>query len=86
MTLDETTRAELARFYAEVFTIGNGPIVLDHLDAMFRARQTYVPGGIDAQRETERRAAQKEVVDYILSMIAQAQEGARDVQELPPIA
>jgi hypothetical protein len=85
MRTDQMDRAELARFFGEVFTIGNGPLVLDHLDARFRARQTYVPGGIDAQRETERRAAHKEVIDYILAMIAQAQEGVRDVPELPPM-
>lgn len=86
MRTSELDRAELARFFAEVFTIGNGPLVLDHLEAIFRARHTYVPGGIEAQRETERRAAQKEVIDYILAMIVQSQEGVRDASELPPIA
>ena len=82
MTQNELTRAEMARMYAEVFTVGNGPHVLNHLDALFRARVTYVPGGIEAQRETERRAAQKDVVDYILSMIDIAQNGGRDAAEV----
>ena len=74
------TRADMARLMAEVFTVGNGPLVLDHLDAMFRARPTYVAGGIESQRETERRAAHKEVIDYVLSMIQSAQEGEPDAR------
>jgi hypothetical protein len=72
---DSMTRADMARLMAEVFTVGNGPVVLDHLDALFRARATYVAGGIESQRETERRAAHKEVIDYVMAMIQFAQEG-----------
>lgn len=49
----------------------DGAAILEDLVARFHDRTIYVPGGIEAQRETERRAAQKEVVGYILRRIGQ---------------
>jgi len=43
-----------------------GTKVLQDLCARFHDRNTYSPGGVEGQRETERRAAQKEVVTWIL--------------------
>lgn len=43
-----------------------GQKVLEDLLARFHDRPVYVAGGMEAQRETEARAAQKEVVGFIL--------------------
>lgn len=55
-----------------------GANVLEDLVARFHDRPIYVPGGIEAQRETEKRAAQKEVVGFILRRIGHIKE---DVNE-----
>lgn len=51
-----------------------GQKVLEDLLARFHDRSVYVAGGADAQRETERRAAQKQVVEFILRRIGQIGE------------
>lgn len=51
-----------------------GQNVLEDLVARFHDRPIYVPGGIEAQRETEKRAAQKEVVGFILRRIGHIKE------------
>lgn len=66
---------EVARAFNRVFNNGDGPMVLEVLDLRFRAQRVYVPGGIEGQRETDRRAAQKEVVDYIYAQMHRAQRG-----------
>ena len=48
-----------------------GANVLEDLVARFHDRHVYKAGGIEAQRETERRAAQKEVIEFILARIGQ---------------
>lgn len=55
-----------------------GANVLEDLVARFHDRPIYVPGGIEAQRETEKRAAQKEVIGFILRRIGHIKE---DVNE-----
>jgi hypothetical protein len=47
-----------------------GQKVLLDLTARYHDRSIYVAGGIEGQRETERRAARKEVVEFILMMIS----------------
>lgn len=69
---------EIARAFDRVFSTGDGPAVLDHLELKYRAQRIYHAGGIDGQRETDRRAAQKEVIDYVLSLIHRAQRGDRN--------
>lgn len=65
--------------YRRVFTVsGEGAKVLEDLVARFHDRRTYVSGGLEGQRETERRAAQKEVVGYILSRLGQIEEGENE--------
>jgi len=62
--------------YSRVF-VGHheGATVLEDLVSRFHDRPIHVSGGIEAQRETEKRAAQKEVVGFILRRIGQiAQE------------
>lgn len=74
----EPTDEELdsvAHMFNRFFTSGDGPAVLDVLDAKYRVQQIYKPGGIEGQRETDRRAAQKEVVDFIYFMLSRAQRG-----------
>lgn len=61
-----------AAMYARVFEGHHeGAAILQDLTARFFDVEVYVPGGIEAQRETERRAARREVVRYILTRIAQ---------------
>jgi len=51
-----------------------GQNVLQDLCARFHDRQIYSPGGVEGARETERRAAQKDVVGFILRRIGQIGE------------
>lgn len=56
-----------------------GQKVLEDLVARFHDRRTYVAGGMEGQRETDRRAAQKEVVGFILNRLGQIEgEGNAD--------
>lgn len=48
-----------------------GQKVLEDLVARFHDRSIYVSGALEGQRETERRAAQKDVVTYILRRMGQ---------------
>ncbi len=58
--------------YARVFEQHHeGVLILEDLVRRFYDVNVFVPGGIDAQRETERRAARREVVHYILTKIGQ---------------
>lgn len=58
--------------YARVFVQHHeGVAILEDLVARFYDVNVFVPGGIDAQRETDRRAARREVVHYILTKIGQ---------------
>lgn len=66
------TAAQVAAVYQRVFEVGEGAQVLEHLTAQFHDRPTYRAGGIEAQRETERRAAQKEVVEFLLRKLGQS--------------
>ena len=73
------TQAQIAAVYQRVFEVGEGAQVLEHLTALYHDRPTYRPGGLEAQRETERRAAQKEVVEYLLRQLGQALSEGDDV-------
>lgn len=66
---------QVAAVYQRVFENGEGAEVLEHLVALFHDRRTYVAGGLEAQRETERRAAQKEVIDFVLRKLGQSLSG-----------
>lgn len=55
-----------------------GQNVLDDLVARFHDRPVYVPGGLEGQRETEKRAAQKEVVGFILRRLGQIHDRGND--------
>jgi len=48
-----------------------GQAVLEDLVGRFHDGPVYVPGGPEGARETERRAARKEVIEYILRRLAQ---------------
>jgi len=67
--------------YARVFGQGDGALVLEDLVARFFDRPIYVPGGIEAQRETDRRAARREVVAHILRQMGQV--GDAETPETP---
>lgn len=61
--------------YARVFEGHHeGVQVLADLVRRFYDVNVYVAGGVEAQRETERRAARREVVQFILSQMAQVNE------------
>lgn len=55
-----------------------GQKVLEDLVARFHDRAIWMPGGAEGARETERRAAQKEVVGFILRKIGQINEESGD--------
>ena len=67
LTCQELAPADM---YHRVF-VGHheGATVLEDLVARFHDRNIYVAGGLEGSRETERRAAQKEVVGFILRRI-----------------
>lgn len=62
---------ELEALFSRVFGTPEGQKVLEHLMGKFHDRQIYMPGGPEGQRETDRRAAHKEVVAYMLRLIGQ---------------
>lgn len=69
--------------YARVFEQHHeGTAILEDLVARFYDVNTYVPGGIDGQRESDRRSARREVVHYILTKIGQV--GKVDPNDEPP--
>jgi len=63
-----------------------GAIVLEDLVARFFDIEVYQAGGIEAQRETERRAARREVLRFILNKVAQVNEAPPDDQDNPTTA
>ena len=70
---------EKRKRYHRVFVHhAEGATVLEDLTARYHDRSIYVAGGIEAERETVRRAAQKEVIEYILRQVAQIAEGEFD--------
>jgi hypothetical protein len=66
--------ATLADYQATFVGFKPGQKVLEDLLGRFHDRPVYVPGGLEGQRETEKRAAQKEVVGYILRKLGQIEE------------
>lgn len=61
--------------FARVFEgHAEGVLILQDLVGRFYDVNTYVPGGIDAQRESDRRSARREVVHYILTRIGQVSQ------------
>jgi len=65
--------------YSRVFVQNpEGQQVLEDLVGRFHDRSVWVPGGAEAQRETEKRAAQKEVIGFILRRIGQIHEREED--------
>lgn len=68
-----------AQDYVHTFEgFGPGRKVLEDLVARFHDRPVYVPGGVEGARETEARAAQKEVVGFILRKLGQIYEERGD--------
>lgn len=63
-----------------------GAKVLEDLTARFFDVEVYVAGGLDAQRETDRRAARREVVRYILMRTGQVNVPDPNADEAPPAA
>lgn len=70
-----------AEDYAATFVhFKPGQKVLEDLCAKFHDREIHVAGGIEGQRETEKRAAQKNVLSFILRKAGQ-QIGGNDKDE-----
>lgn len=69
-----------AAMFARVFEEHHeGRLVLEALVQKF-GRDPYVKGGIEAQRETERRMGQRSVLDHIINQINRA-HGVEDSNE-----
>lgn len=60
---------------------GEGRIVLEDMVARFHDRPIHVSGGLEAQRETEKRAAQKEVIGFVLRRIGQISDKEENENE-----
>jgi hypothetical protein len=61
--------------YARVFEgHAEGALILEDLVARFYDVNVFRPGGVEGARETDRRAARREVVHFILHMIGQVNE------------
>lgn len=70
--------------YARVFEgHAEGALVLQDLVKRYFDVNVYVSGGPDGARETERRAARREVVHFILLMIGQVKEPPQDDENDP---
>lgn len=70
--------AEVEDYVATFQGFKPGTKVLEDLVARFHDRRIYQAGGLEGQRETERRAARKEVIEFILARIGQQIGGSED--------
>lgn len=66
------------QMFARLFVnSAEGPLVLDALIERFN-RNPYVPGGLEASRQTDFNAGCMQVMSYILGQIARASTGEDD--------
>ena len=73
--------------YARVFEgHAEGALVLQDLVARFYDVNVFVRGGPEGARETDRRAARREVVHFILHMIGQVKEPPPQEDDSQPAA
>jgi len=80
-----TERVEAAAYHRVFVGHHEGAKVLEDLTARFFDVEIYVPGGPEGQRETDRRAARREVIRYILTKIGQVSLNDPNADE-PPAA
>lgn len=67
--------------YSRVFEgHAEGAILLEDLVRRFYDVQVFKPGGVEGARETDRRAARREVVHFILAQVGQVKEGDPNVE------
>lgn len=67
--------------YERVFVNNpDGKLVLEDLLARFHDRRMWAAGGEEGRRETERRAAQAEVLRFILGRLGQLPAGAETAE------
>jgi hypothetical protein len=71
-------RADAATYERVFVTNPDGSLVLEDLCARFHDRPIFVRGGVEAQRETERRAAEQGVIRFILGRIGQLPEAVAE--------
>lgn len=76
----KTPQADGPMYHRVFVEHAEGRLVLEDLLARFHDRKIWQPGGNDGARETERRAAQMEVVRFILGRTGQLPE-ARDQEQ-----
>lgn len=70
--------------YARVFEGHHeGALILADLVRRFYDVNVFVAGGHDAQRETDRRAARREVVHFILTQIGQVNQADPNESDQP---
>jgi hypothetical protein len=69
---DERQKTATPEDYVACFEgLPAGRAVLEDLVARFHDRDIYVPGGLEAARETEKRAAEKGVIAFVLRRLGQ---------------
>lgn len=69
-SVEEYRGARPAQYVAVFARDPTGRAVLEDLQGRFYDREIYVKGGPEGARETERRAAHREVIAFIHRMIA----------------
>lgn len=78
----EGQAAATPEMYSRIFVDNpEGALILQDLTARFHDRPIFVPGGVEAQRETEKRAAQQGVIGFILRRIGQVHDRAIEKEE-----
>lgn len=71
-------RADAAAYERVFVTNPEGALVLADLLARFHDRPIFVQGGVEAERETQKRAAQQGVLRFILGRLGQLPEPIAD--------
>lgn len=75
VTTTAPERKATAAMYRRMFMdLPEGDLILQDLLARFHDRKIFVSGGAEGARETDRRAAQAEVIRFILGQIGQLPE------------
>lgn len=71
--------------YARVFEGHHeGAKILEDLARRFYDVNTYVAGGVEGQRESDRRSARREVIHFILQQIGQVGQPDTNAQDPAP--
>jgi hypothetical protein len=77
----KTPAADPAMYHRVFVENPEGALVLEDLLSRYHDRRIWAPGGVEGGRETERRAAQMEVLRFILGRVGQLPESREEDPE-----